>query len=107
MTERKASKEGFEIVTGRASTVDRHPKTLPDAGAIDLKLIFKTSGVLLGVQVTGGDSMGEMINVLGLAIQKGLTANELNTFQVAAHSLITSSPVNYPINAAALDALIK
>jgi len=33
--------------------------------------------------------------------------NELNTFQVAAHSLITSSPVNYPINAAALDALIK
>ncbi|KUK53236.1 MAG: NAD(FAD)-dependent dehydrogenase [Desulfotomaculum sp. 46_296] len=54
----------------------------------------------------GGDSMGEMINVLGLAIQKSLTANELNTFQVAAHSLITSSPVNYPINAAALDALM-
>ena len=84
MTERRASEEGFETVTGRASTVDRHPKTLPGVSAIDLKLIFmKTSGVLIGVQITGGDSVGEMINVLGLAIQKGLTANELNTFQVA------------------------
>ncbi|MDD3225795.1 MAG: hypothetical protein PHX70_14045 [Clostridium sp.] len=48
-----------------------------------------------------------MINILSLEMQKGLTANELNTFQVAIHPLLTALPVNYPINAAALDALIK
>ncbi|WP_207652371.1 hypothetical protein [Clostridium sp. BL-8] len=47
------------------------------------------------------------IKILSLAIQKGLTANELNTFQVATHLLLTTSPITYLINAAALDALIK
>ncbi|WP_049755900.1 hypothetical protein [Desulforamulus reducens] len=55
---------------------------------MDLKLIFvKTSGVLIGAQISGGDTIGELINILSLAIQKGMTANELNTFQVAAHPL--------------------
>jgi len=44
---------------------------------------------------------------LSLAIQKGMTAYELNTFQVATHPMLTSSPIAYPINAAALDALTK
>lgn len=48
-----------------------------------------------------------MINILSLAVQKGLTANELNTYQVATHPLLTASPIAYPINTAALDALIK
>ena len=48
-----------------------------------------------------------MINILSLAVQKGITANELNTFQVATHPLLTSSPIAYPINAASLDALVK
>lgn len=108
ITERRAAEEGFEIVIGRFSTMDRHPGSLPGASKIDLKLVFiRTSGVLIGAQITGGDSAGEMINILSLAVQKGLTANELNTFQVATHPLITASPIAYPINAAALDAMTK
>jgi NADH oxidase (H2O2-forming) len=108
ITERRASEEEFEIVIGKFATMDRHPGSLPGASKVELKLIFiRTSGVLIGAQILGGDSTGEMINVLSLAIQKGMTANELNTFQVATHPLITASPIAYPINAAALDAMTK
>lgn len=108
ISERRAVDEGFEIVTGKCGTMDKHPGSLPGSTKIDLKLIFiKTSGVLIGAQLSGGDSVGEMINILSLAIQKGLTANELNTFQTATHPLVTASPIAYPINAASLDALTK
>jgi NADH oxidase (H2O2-forming) len=106
--ERRALEEGFEIVVGKFATMDKHPGSLPGSAKIELKLIFvKTSGVLIGAQIIGGESIGEMINILSLAIQKGLTANELNTFQTATHPLVTASPIAYPINAAALDALTK
>jgi NADPH-dependent 2,4-dienoyl-CoA reductase/sulfur reductase-like enzyme len=108
ITERRASEEEFEIVIGKFATMDRHPGSLPGASKVEIKLIFiRTSGVIIGAQIIGGDSAGEMINVLSLAIQKGMTANELNTFQVATHPLITASPIVYPINAAALDAMTK
>jgi NADH oxidase (H2O2-forming) len=106
--ERRALEEGFDIVIGKFATMDRHPGSLPGSTKVELKLIFvKTSGVLIGAQIIGGESVGEMINILSLAIQKGLTANELNTFQTATHPLVTASPIAYPINAAALDALTK
>ncbi|WP_448376013.1 FAD-dependent oxidoreductase [Fervidobacterium sp.] len=106
--ERFAKEDGFDYVIGKAVSMDRHPWSLPGAKKIEVKLIFsRTSGVLIGAQVVGGDSGGEMINILSLAIQKGLTSNELNTMQVATHPLVTASPVTYPINAAALDALVK
>jgi NADH oxidase (H2O2-forming) len=108
ITERRALEEGFEIVTGKFATMDKHPGSLPGTSKIEMKLIFiKASGVLIGAQISGGDSVGEMINILSLAIQKGITANELNTFQTATHPLVTSSPIAYPINAAAFDALLK
>jgi len=107
-TERRVKEEGFEVTIGKFTTMDKHPGSLPGTNKLELTLIFvKTSGVLIGAQISGGESVGEMINILSLAIQKGLTANELNTFQVATHPLLTASPIAYPINAAALDALIK
>ena len=108
LTERRVKEEGFEVTIGKFTTMDKHPGSLPGTNKLELTLIFvKTSGVLIGAQISGGESVGEMINILSLAIQKGLTANELNTFQVATHPLLTASPIAYPINAAALDALIK
>lgn len=107
-TERRAREEGFEINIGRSVTMDKHPGSLPGTNKLDLSLIFaKNSGVLIGAQAYGGESVGEMINILSLAIQQGLTANELNTFQVATHPLLTASPIAYPINAASLDVLTK
>lgn len=108
ITEKRAIEEGFEIVIGNAKTFDKHPGSLPSSSMLEVKLIFvKTSGVLIGAQVIGGITSAEMINILSLAIQKGMTANELNTFQVATHPLLTSSPTAYPINSASLDALSK
>jgi NADPH-dependent 2,4-dienoyl-CoA reductase/sulfur reductase-like enzyme len=106
ITELKANQEGFSIMTGEFTTMDRHPGSLPGAQKVNIKLIFaKCSGIILGAQISGGDSVGEMINILSLAIQKGITATELNTFQVATHPLISASPIAYPINAAAMNAI--
>ncbi len=106
ITESRAIEEGFSIMTGEFTTMDRHPGSLPGTQNIHIKLIFsKCSGIILGAQISGGDSVGEMINILSLAIQKGITATELNTFQVATHPLISASPIAYPINAAAMNAI--
>jgi hypothetical protein len=48
-----------------------------------------------------------MINIASLAIQKGMTATELNTFQVATHPLLSASPIAYPINAASMNAIAQ
>ena len=64
---------------GEFTTMDRHPGSLPGMQKINIKLIFsKCSGIILGAQISGGDSVGEMINILSLAIQKGITATELH-----------------------------
>jgi len=105
LTEKSAEKEGFEIVVGEANGKDKHPVTLPDARAIKVKLIFsKQSGILLGGQVAGGISCGEMINLIGVAIQKRMSSTELETLQVATHPYLTSAPTMYPIVLAAQDA---
>lgn len=106
ITEARAKQEEFSIMVGEFTTMDHHPASLPGTQKINIKLIFsKCSGIILGAQISGGDSVGEMINILSLAIQKGITATELNTFQVATHPLISASPIAYPINAAAMNAL--
>ena len=106
LTEARVKQEGFSIMIGEFTTMDRHPGCLPGSQKIITKLIFsKCSGVLLGAQISGGESVAEIINILSLAIQKDITATELNTFQVATHPLVSASPVAYPINAAAMNAI--
>ncbi|NCC70861.1 hypothetical protein EOM09_04720 [bacterium] len=108
LTEKQCRENDFEIVTGTFSVMDRHPGMLPGANMVNIKLIFSGySGVVMGAQISGGDSVGEMINVMGVAIQQGMTAADLNTFQVATHPLLTASPIAYPINAAAMNAIEK
>jgi len=108
LTEALAKKEGFSYITGETKTFDKHPGNLPGAQMLHVKFIFsKCSGVILGAQISGGDSAAEMINVLSLSIQNGITASQLNTFQSATHPMVTASPVAYPINAAAMDAVRK
>ncbi|MGC8842334.1 MAG: FAD-dependent oxidoreductase [bacterium] len=108
LTEISAQKEGFDIVVGNAQAVDKHPGTLPGANRVKVKLIFsRESGVLMGGQVAGGASAGEMINIIGLAIQQRVSAVELDTMQIATHPYLTSAPTVYPIIAAAQDAMSK
>ncbi len=102
VTEATAKVEGFEVEVGTFKAVDRHPGTLADASPQIVKLVFsKHNGILLGAQIVTGKSAGELINILGLAIQKGMTAVELATLQVGTHPLLTAAPTMYPIIIAA------
>ncbi|MDD4909663.1 MAG: FAD-dependent oxidoreductase [Candidatus Omnitrophica bacterium] len=108
LTETSAKKEGFEIIIGNTEGVDKHPKSLPGANKVKVRLIFaKQSGILMGGQVFGGISAGEMINIIGMAIQKRVSITELETLQMATHPYLTSAPTMYPIVLAAQDALGK
>jgi len=108
LTENSAQKEGFEIIVGSTEATDKHPSTLPGSSNIKLKLIFsKNSGVILGGQVAGGISCGEVINIIGIAIQKRMSIVELETLQMATHPYLTSAPTVYPIVLAAQNAFSK
>jgi len=108
LTEANAKKEGFEIVTGIVEVIDKHPDSMPGASKVKLKLIFsKQSGIILGGQVSGGISCGEIINIIGVAIQKRMSFTELETLQMATHPCLTSAPTMYPVVLAAQDASVK
>jgi len=108
LTEKVAKKEGFEIVVGQTDGFDKHPSTMPGTNKVKVKLIFsKHSGIILGGQVAGGISCGEMINTIGIAIQKRVNISELETLQMATHPYLTSAPTIYPIVLSALDAIGK
>ncbi|SHH39905.1 FAD-dependent oxidoreductase [Thermosipho atlanticus] len=108
ITEKVAKNEGFDIVVGRAEVVDRHPGKFEDASKIILKLIFsKECGLLLGAQIVGGKSVGEIINIISLAIQKEVTAKDLFTMQIGTHPLLTAAPTIYPLTLAAEQALAQ
>lgn len=106
LTEMQANTEGFQIIVGRNVGVDHHPALLPNTSKQIVKLIFsKGSGVILGAQIIGGHSTGEMINILGLAIQKNMTASELAIMQYGTQPMLTAGPGNYPIVLAAMSAV--
>jgi NADH oxidase (H2O2-forming) len=108
LTETSAKKEGFEIIVGNAEGVDKHPKSMPGANKAKVRLIFsKASGILMGGQVSGGISAGEVINIIGMAIQQRVSVTELETLQMATHPYLTSAPTVYPVVSAAQDALGK
>jgi NADPH-dependent 2,4-dienoyl-CoA reductase/sulfur reductase-like enzyme len=102
ITERTAKEAGFEIVVGRAEGIDRHPGKFGDTSKLIVKLLFsKDSRILLGARIYGGKSVGEIVNIVSLGIQKGITANDLFTMQIGTHPLLTSAPTSYPLTIAA------
>ena len=102
LTESIAKKEGFDIVTGTFEGVDRHPATLPDTHKQVIKLIVaRESGVVLGGEVMGGTSVGELANLIGLVIQNRMTINSILTAQIGTHPLLTGPPTAYPLIKAA------
>jgi NADPH-dependent 2,4-dienoyl-CoA reductase/sulfur reductase-like enzyme len=109
LTEKKAKSLGFGYVVGNAEAVDRHPGKIKDASKLKVKLIFSSpySHTLLGGQIAGGKSVGEMTNILSVMIQKGFKDIEIDTLQIGTHPLLTSSPIAYPIIKAAVDAILK
>ncbi len=109
LTEKRAQEEAFDYLVGEAEAPNRHPGALPGAEIIKVKLIFSKSseGLLLGGEIMGPESTGEMLNILAMAIQQQASIFDFNTWQIATHPLLTSAPTVYPIIAAAQNALAK
>ncbi len=108
MTYRTCDKEGFRVVTGEATAPDRHPGTLPGAVPLRVKLIYADrGGALLGGQISGGPSVGELINTIAIGIQMGLNVRELDMMQIATHPLLSPAPTVHPLINAAHHALEK
>lgn len=102
LIEKIAVKEGFRIVTGSFTGVDRHPGKIPDAHKETVKLIVsKQSGILLGGEVMGGKGAGELINAIGIAVQNHMTINDLLMMQIGTQPLLTASPAAFPLIKAA------
>jgi len=102
ITEARAKEEGIDSITGTFEGMDRHPGNLPDAHKQLVKLIAaRQSGVIIGGEVIGGSSAGELTNVIGLAIQNRMSVNSLLTSQIGTHPCLTASPAGYPLIKAA------
>ncbi len=102
ITEARAKAEGIDSITGTFEGIDRHPGNLPDAHKQLVKLIAaRHSGVIIGGEVIGGLSAGELTNVIGLAVQNRMTVNSLLTSQIGTHPCLTASPAGYPLIKAA------
>ncbi len=108
LTETIARREGFDVVTGIFDGIDRHPGTLSDTHKQFIKLVVgKESGIILGGEVYGGLSVGELTNTIGIIIQNKMSLNALLTAQFGTHPLLTASPAGYPLMKAAENAHSK
>jgi len=107
LTERQAKQQGMNVVITTAESPDTHPGGMPNSTLTKVKLVFaKETGVILGGSISGGKSVGEMINVISACIMHRMTANDMVMFQMGTHPALTSSPIAYPIVNAACKAVL-
>jgi pyruvate/2-oxoglutarate dehydrogenase complex dihydrolipoamide dehydrogenase (E3) component len=108
VTEARAKEENIEYSAGFFEGMNRHPGTIPDASKQSVKLItMKNSGQIIGGQVIGDKEAGEIINIIGLAIEAQLTVHNIISLQIATQPLLTAAPTTYPIVKAAQNTLKK
>lgn len=104
LTRSQARDKGFDLVTGEAESSNRHPACMPGAAPLKVRLVFDAaSQVIIGGQVAGAKSGGELINAISACIHQRMTADDIATFQTGTHPALTASPVAYQlVNAAEL-----
>lgn len=108
ISETVARNEGFDVVTGYFEGKDKHPGTLPGTHTQIVKLIVaRESGVIVGGEVFGGISAGELTNLIGFIIQSRMNIHNLLTAQIGTHPMLTASPAAYPLINAADNAVQK
>ncbi|MGQ9681475.1 MAG: FAD-dependent oxidoreductase [Anaerolineae bacterium] len=102
LTEKMAREAGYRIMVGEAEAPNRHPGCMPGAANLKVKLVFEAgTGVILGGQVAGATSGGELINAISACIHQRMTADDIATFQTGTHPGLTASPIAYQlVNAA-------
>ena len=102
LTESMATQQGYDVVAVTVQGVNRHPGSLPGVAKTSVKLVFeRNSGVILGGQLMGDATIGEMINAVSAFVQSRMTAEQIAMFQMGTHPLLTASPIVYPLVGAA------
>ena len=100
--ESKAKEENFSVVVGSFTGMDKHPGTLEGMHPQTVKLIVAADcGMIIGGEVYGGSSVGELTNSIGFLIQSHTNIKSLLTAQIGTHPLLTGSPAAYPLIKAA------
>ena len=108
VTEEQAKDAGIDTVIGTFTCMNRHPATMPGAQEQYVKLIaMKRGGQIIGGQIIGGKETGEMINIIGVAIETRVSVYNIRTMQIATQPMLTAAPTNYPIVMAAIMAIKK
>ena len=108
LTEDQARKEGFSVIIGESTGVDRHPATMPGAREVEVKLVFdRKSGKMLGGSVCCAVAAGEMANLMAAAIVSGMRIEELAILPMGTHPALTASPFSTHITEAACQVLSK
>ena len=83
----------IKVVSAMFSDFDTHTAAFKNTAPLSIKLYASPcDGSILGGEVWGGRSAGEIINTISLAIQKSLSVFELISFQIGSHPLLTSAP---------------
>jgi NADH oxidase (H2O2-forming) len=108
LTEQKAKEMNMDYMVGHSTAVDRHPGKLPGASQLHIKLVFsRYSHTLLGAQMYGGDSVGELVNMFSVMILNKMTDMDIDNLQIGTHPLLSASPIVYPVINASVDAIKK
>jgi len=102
VTETAARAANFDIVAASATGMDRHPGKLPGMKKQTVKLIVAADcGVIIGGEVHGGSSIGELTNNIGFLIQNRTSIKSLLGAQIGTQPMLTGSPAGYPLIKAA------
>jgi pyruvate/2-oxoglutarate dehydrogenase complex dihydrolipoamide dehydrogenase (E3) component len=102
LTEEMARERGYEPIAVTIQGPNRHPGLMPGAANTKLKLVFERNcGVILGGQVMGDATAGEIINAISACVQNRMTAEDIAMFQTGTHPALTASPIaTHMVNAA-------
>lgn len=102
ITQEEANEGHADVVVGAFEGKNRHPAAIPDAQKQYVKLIaMRNGGKIVGGQIVGGKEAGEMINLVGIMIESGMSIYEVMTMQVATQPKLTAAPTMYPLTIAA------
>ena len=102
LTKAQAEAKNYHVAEGTAESINRHPGCMPGGEMMKVKLLFEVgTQIIIGGQVTGAKSGGELINTISACIHQRMTANDIATFQTGTHPALTASPIAYQlVNAA-------